>query len=230
MCAETCWTRTMNLSQNDCPFGRQQAAADVPTVLVTFGKRAHKQTVSHGSSSGVNADNRAQSRRRCAATWQIIRVRIKQRWDQHRGDRSFKFVCFVFVGWHSLPVSCFYSILFYSITTVLTIPSVLFSMCSYSIPTIVFLCSFLILFDSILAVYYIITILLYLIYSILLDSVGKVFYSASSVLFYSVLSTLFYFYSILHLLWYSNSLLCSICSIWSVVFYCVPLTCSFFLF
>lgn len=115
MCAETCWTRTMNLSQNDCPFGRRQAAADVPTVLVTFGKRAHKQTVSHGSSSGVNADNRAQSRRRCAATWQIIRVRIKQRWDQHRGDRSFKFVCFVFVGWHSLPVSCFYSMLFYSI-------------------------------------------------------------------------------------------------------------------
>lgn len=78
MCGETCWARTMILSQNDCPFGRQQAAADVPRVLVTFGKRAHKQTVSHGSSSGVNTDNRAQSRRRCAATWRIVRVCIKQ--------------------------------------------------------------------------------------------------------------------------------------------------------
>lgn len=94
MCGETCWTRTLILSQNDGPFGRWQAAAEVPRVLVTFGKHAHKQTVSHGSflaaaprgwtlTTALRAGREARQRDKsleCASN----------RWDQHQGDRSSK--------------------------------------------------------------------------------------------------------------------------------------------
>lgn len=108
-CREKRWIRTLIKSQSDCPLGRWQAAADLPRVLVTLANE-RKQTNSHSdSSSGSRDGNCSRNRRRRTATWPIVRLCTKHEITTDETEaRSF----FVSGGSHTLPVSCFYFILF----------------------------------------------------------------------------------------------------------------------